>query len=114
MVRTRAGRPSRTTPVSPRTTLWTRSKLRFVIFSLVPVLVLIGGAEIVLRLGELAVPSLGTLPLPAEYAGLFQPDEELFWSLRRNLQVTYHGTRMGRRKRHDKSRCADDFHLLNA
>ncbi|MCH7597041.1 MAG: hypothetical protein IID35_10830 [Planctomycetes bacterium] len=60
-------------------------------FSLVPVVVLIGGAEVALRLGEWAKPTMRNLPLPAEYAGLFEPDDELFWSPGANLEITYRG-----------------------
>ena len=64
---------------------------RRIVFSLVPVVVLVGGAEVALRLGEWAKPTMRNLPLPAEYAGLFEPDDELFWSSKANLEITYRG-----------------------
>ena len=68
-----------------------RSKLKLVAFSLIPAFVLFAGAELAVRLSGLDAASLETAPLPEEAAGLFRPDDELFWSLRPNLDLSYRG-----------------------
>ena len=64
---------------------------KFVLFSLLPLVVLILLSEAVLRLFSLDVPRMRTSPLPEQLFGLLQPDPELFWSLRPNVAATYAG-----------------------
>jgi hypothetical protein len=61
------------------------------LFSLLPALLLLIGAETAVRIAGIAEPRLQTLPLPEETAGLFISDPDLFWSLRPNLTVIYEG-----------------------
>jgi len=67
---------------------------RRVLFALVPALVLLASAEIVARVALVAAPTLRSVPLPPESAGLFQPDDELFWSLAPHLDRAYLGARV--------------------
>ncbi|MDJ0867404.1 MAG: GDSL-type esterase/lipase family protein [Myxococcota bacterium] len=60
--------------------------------SLAFLLLFAAGAELAVRALELGAPSLRTLPLPAELAGLLREDEDLFWSLAPGKQVWYRGT----------------------
>ena len=54
-------------------------------------MLLFGGAEIFVRAGALANPSLLTIPLPEEQEGLFRPDRILFWSMRPKINLEYRG-----------------------
>ncbi len=68
-----------------------RFRARYVVFSLVPVVVLIAAAEIAVRVSGLDTPVLKTRPLPEEREGLLRADEELFWSLRPDIMKRYRG-----------------------
>lgn len=69
------------------------AKIRWkrVVFALVPLCVLVGGAEAAVRWAGLDRPSLQSVPLPEEQAGLLQPDPLLFWSLKPDTSVTWRG-----------------------
>ncbi len=77
--------PSRAVGVVPA------SRVKLVLFSRLPTILLLAVLESVIRLWELADAELWTLPLPREYEGLLRPDGELFWSLRPNLSLTFKG-----------------------
>jgi lysophospholipase L1-like esterase len=65
-----------------------------IVFSLLPVSILLVAAEAVVRLKGLAEPRLKTLGLLEEKAGIIGPDPDLFWSLRPNLDSSYDGARV--------------------
>ena len=67
---------------------------KLLLFSLLPVCLLLVTGEVAARIMGPANPKLKTLPLAEEEAGLFEPDAELFWSLRPNLNATYKGARV--------------------
>ncbi len=67
---------------------------KLLLFSLLPICLLLITGEVAARLMGPANPKLQTLPLEEESAGLFVPDAELFWSLRPNLNATYKGARV--------------------
>lgn len=64
---------------------------KLILFSLLPAALLLASAEIVIRLADLTRPSIFTLPLPEEEANLLQPDDDLFWSLRPNIDTDFSG-----------------------
>lgn len=64
------------------------------LFALVPALGLLLVAEGAARLAVIARPSLRSLPLGPETAGLFRPDRDLFWSLRPDLDLPFLGERV--------------------
>ena len=66
-----------------------------VIFSLIPVLVMVLAAEGLLRLGKAPLaPQYTSIPLPYEYAGISRFDDELFWTTKPNIDVTFEGMRV--------------------
>jgi lysophospholipase L1-like esterase len=65
-----------------------------IVFSILPLVVLVGAAEAVVRLAGWDRPALQTTPLPEELAGLIQPDRELFWSLRPDTHTTWRNTQV--------------------
>ena len=67
-------------------------RLRQLVFSLIPAVLVLGVLEIGARFASSAAPSLRSLPLPAESEGLFQPDADLFWSFKPGLDTHYLGT----------------------
>jgi hypothetical protein len=67
---------------------------KLLLFSLLPICLLLVAGEVAARIMGPANPKLQTLPLAEEAAGLFVPDAELFWSLRPNLNATYNGARV--------------------
>ncbi|MGD9644933.1 MAG: SGNH/GDSL hydrolase family protein [Pirellulales bacterium] len=75
-----------TTNAPPRGSSW-RRRGKFFLFACTPALLLVLLAEVGLRLVGAAVPSLQTIPLPEQLAGVMRPDDELFWS----LQPDFHG-----------------------
>lgn len=50
-----------------------------------------GAVEVVVRLTEVAAPSLRSLPLPGELSGVLQSDDDLFWMLKPNNRASYRG-----------------------
>ena len=62
-----------------------RQKIKLILFSILPTLLLLLTAEVVLRATRLVKPSLFTLTFILEDEGVLIPDRELFWSLRPNL-----------------------------
>lgn len=62
-----------------------------VAFALLPALLLLGAAEIAIRVASLARPSLQSMPLPEQAAGLLRDDPDLFWSLRPGASVNWKG-----------------------
>jgi lysophospholipase L1-like esterase len=76
-------RPTRRTPAGRQ---W--------IFALLPALALLVAAEGAVRIALLARPSLRSLPLGPESAGLFRPDAELFWSLVPDIDLPFLGERV--------------------
>lgn len=62
-----------------------------VVFALVPAFLLLGVAELVVRGAGLARPSLQSMELPEQEAGLLQSDPDLFWSLRPGAAVNWKG-----------------------
>ena len=63
-------------------------RVRFIIHSLLPLLILVNGSEIALRILNLDKPTLHSRPLPGELFYAFQQDPELFWSMRPNVHLT--------------------------
>ena len=53
-----------------------------VIYALIPAIVMFGGLEVVVRLLDLANPTLIVAPLPTELRGFSEPDQHLFWRMR--------------------------------
>lgn len=68
-----------------------RRRLKFFVFALVPLFTLLLGLEVALRFTEWARPSVRSLPLPEEMAGLLRPDATLFWSLEPSVSHDYLG-----------------------
>ena len=66
-----------------------RRRGKLVVFACLPAVALVLVAEIGLRLVGAAVPSLQTIPLPEQLAGIMRPDDELFWSMPPNLRGTF-------------------------
>jgi len=64
------------------------------LFAIVPALLLLALGEGAARLALLAQPSLRSLPLDPESAGLFRSDPDLFWSLAPNLDRPFLGQRV--------------------
>jgi lysophospholipase L1-like esterase len=62
-----------------------KDKIKLLLFSILPALLLLLTAEVVLRATRLVKPSLFTLTFILEDEGVLVPDQELFWSLRPNL-----------------------------
>jgi lysophospholipase L1-like esterase len=94
------------------------SRRKFVLFSILPCLVLLLGAEIVVRVAGLAVPSLYTQPLPEEFDGMFQLERELFWSLRPQFKGTIEGSpvtvnRIGLRGPELGAKATNEFRILS-
>lgn len=69
-----------------------KEKVKFVIFSIIPTIVLILCSELFFRFTGLAGSSIFSMPLTEETIGLNQPDEDLFWSMRPNLKIYYEAT----------------------
>ncbi len=57
------------------------NKIKLIIFSLIPVTVLLVTLEFAARAFNMAKPTIFTEPLPEELEGFVRPHEELFWSL---------------------------------
>jgi lysophospholipase L1-like esterase len=64
---------------------------KLVLYSLTPALLLLFGAEAVVRIGGLDTPTVKTARLPEETVGLLRLDPDLFWSLRPGLRVVSQG-----------------------
>jgi len=64
-----------------------------IVTAILPALGLFALAEIAVRLGEWANPTLMSVPLPQERK-LFRRDPDLFWSLRPGLDLRYEGARV--------------------
>ena len=69
--------------------LWRR-----IVFALVPVCVLFGILEGVVRVAGWDHATLQSVPLPEERAGLIQPDQTLFWSLRPDTHAIWQDTQI--------------------
>jgi hypothetical protein len=67
---------------------------KVLLFSSLPLCLLLVTGEVAARIMGPANPKLWTVPFEEELAGLFVPDTELFWSLRPNLHTTYKGARV--------------------
>ncbi len=76
--------PSETSPPSKQSARLWRDRVRFTLFSLLPLLMLIASGEIILRSFGLDRPSSQSRPLPEELLGYIIPDPDLFWALRPN------------------------------
>jgi lysophospholipase L1-like esterase len=79
-------RSERATGRAPRGRRW--------IFAVLPALCLLALGEGAVRLAVLAEPTLRSLPLGPETAGLFRQDEDLFWSLAPDLDLPFLGHRV--------------------
>ncbi|MEM7393587.1 MAG: SGNH/GDSL hydrolase family protein [Verrucomicrobiota bacterium] len=84
--RMEAAREAANAPKTKKPSLPLGKKL---LYSIVPVCVLLIAAEVVARVAGLAAPTLKTSPLPEETVGMFQTDPELFWTLKPNATVQY-------------------------
>jgi hypothetical protein len=71
-----------------------RSKLKILAFTLIPCLIFFGLLEVGIRIWGGLSPSIFSLPLPEEKAGLFRFDPELFWSMKPEADVNYKGSRV--------------------
>ena len=97
------------------------SRWKFILFALVPALVLLAAAEIVVRVAEWANPALQSLPLPEEQQGLLEPDPDLFWRLAANQSRPYRNDPAGYATNRLGLRCgevpaekdADEFRILS-
>jgi lysophospholipase L1-like esterase len=65
-----------------------------IVFTLIPLCVLFGALEGVVRLAGWDRPALQTLELPEERAGLIQPDRTLFWALKPDMHALWNNTRI--------------------
>jgi len=79
----------KTAPPQRRLRAW-----KVVVFSFVPSVLVLGGAELAVRIWGLADPTIRSMPLPGEYEGLFRADGELFWSLRPGVDLQFQGERV--------------------
>lgn len=70
-------------------------RLKYIIFALIPAVLLFGGLELILRLTEEARPSRQSIPLPEELFGMLQPDATLMWSLQPSVTSDYGGKKDG-------------------
>lgn len=91
---------------------------KLIAFSLLPALVLLAGAETIIRLTRLSRPSIFTLPLPEEAANLMQADDDLFWSMRPNLDTWFSGfslqtNSLGLRSEEILPKREDEFRILS-
>ena len=64
------------------------------LFALLPAVALLASAEVCTRVLLVAEPSLRSLPLAPEAAGLFRPDPDLFWSLLPEIDLPFMGQRV--------------------
>ena len=78
----------------PRVSASDLPRWKLLLFSLLPLCLLLVTGEVAARIMGPSNPKLQTLPLEEESAGLFVPDADLFWSLRPNLNATYKGARV--------------------
>lgn len=62
-------------------------KIKHIVFSLIPTIVLFGGLELVFRSFYSFKPEFITAPLPDEFRGLIQPHKDLFWVMTPNTEV---------------------------
>ena len=97
-----------------------RAKIKLILFSILPVLLLLLTAEIVLRATRLVKPSLFTLTFILEDEGVLVPDKELFWSLRPNLdqysddvQARVRTNSLGLRTAEVKPKLPQEFRILS-
>ncbi len=96
-----------------------KTKIKYVVFSLLPVTILLLLLEMGVRLLDLAHPQYVTAPLPDEFRGLIEPHEELFWVLKPGarsvepngvpVRINSHGLRGGDLP--DKA--ANEFRILS-
>lgn len=63
-------------------------------FSLIPLVVLLGVGETVVRVAGWDRPALQTVPLPEELAGIMRQDRELLWSLKPDTKTTWRNTQV--------------------
>src|SRR5262245_55625735 len=115
----RVSRADRTSRRAPRTVtrpplpMWKR-----LLFALVPVCVLLGVLEGVVRIAGLDRPTLQSVPLPEERVGLIQPDTTLFWSLKPNTHAIWEDTQIsinsqGTRGEDIPPKVAGEFRVLS-
>ncbi len=97
-----------------------KDKIKLILFSILPVLLLLLTAEIVLRATRLVKPSLFTLTFILEDEGVLVPDKELFWSLRPNLdqysddvQARVRTNSLGLRTAEVKPKLPQEFRILS-
>lgn len=95
-----------------------RELLKNVAFSLVPLLVLVGLAEGLIRAAGWADSPIAPMTLAGEAAGLMHLDEELFWSLepsktREHEGVTVHTNSLGLRSPEVGEKRPDEFRVLS-
>ncbi len=95
-----------------------RQKLKFLVFSLTPAIVLFGTIEAVFRVAGLDAPLVRTRPLPGEAGGLLRLDPELFWSLTPDSMQRYRGARvrinsLGLRNPELAPRADDELRILS-
>ena len=94
------------------------SRGKFFFFSILPCLALLLAVEITVRIAGWAKPSLRSWPLEEELVGLFQYDEELFWSLRPRFSGMLHGkqvmvNRIGLRGPEVGTKTEGEFRILS-
>jgi len=94
------------------------SKTKLIIFSILPTLFLMLFLEGGFRIFGWAVPAIQSLPLPGEYEGLFQIDEDLFWALSPNLDILFEGkpvrtNRLGLRSPEITPKQTGEFRILS-
>ena len=74
-----------------------RSRLQLskrLLFSLIPILLLLTIGELTVRVAGLDAPQLMTNPMAEEMAGLFVRDPDLFWSLKPELDIEFKGAKV--------------------
>lgn len=97
-----------------------RAKIKLILFSILPALLLLLTAEVVLRATRLVKPSLFTLTFILEDEGVMVPDRELLWSLRPNLdqysddvKAQVRTNSLGLRTSEVKSKLPQEFRILS-
>ncbi len=59
---------------------------RYIIYSIIPAVLLFSTLELFVRILDVANPNFITAPLPDEFQGFTQPHDELFWSTKPNFK----------------------------
>lgn len=96
-----------------------KKKVRYFLYSFIPVIALLGLAEGIVRIFDLAQPQFLTAPLPGEFRGMVQPHDELFWSLKPNTvakeanDVTVHINAQGFRGEDMQPKQPNEYRILS-